>query len=290
MFLMETDRLRYFCVIAECESLTKAAEILNISHSGLSKSMGVLQQETSLQLLRPVGRGIEITDQGREFYKKAQEILGLISKISEKEDGKAAEIIKIGLAEIFAVSVAGDMACALEASLNFYEFDSGLGEAHLLEREIDFAISFVPFPHPDLEYLKIKKTHMGVYVSHKEMLKIPFHELPFVTPSHSMRENPLSLKSRDGWPSQSQRFKFIGVGSLSSALAIVDQGLCAVFIPQFVAKCLNRQRSSHFKLLPYPVDAKILKQSARDIFIVKRKDIEESPAMKKVAKIIRQLC
>ena len=72
---METHRLRYFCAIAETGSLTKASEILGISHSGLSKAVSVLEMETHLKLFRPLGRGLEITSDGKWLYQKAQQIL-----------------------------------------------------------------------------------------------------------------------------------------------------------------------------------------------------------------------
>ena len=83
MFHMDTHRLRYFCTIAETGSLTKASEILGISHSGLSKAITALEDETNLQLFRPQGRGLEITKDGKWFYQKAQEILKIENEIDE---------------------------------------------------------------------------------------------------------------------------------------------------------------------------------------------------------------
>jgi len=64
---METDRLKYFCVIVDTGSLTKAAEVLGVSHSGLSKAMSVLQGELGFKILVPKGRGLELTEKGREL-------------------------------------------------------------------------------------------------------------------------------------------------------------------------------------------------------------------------------
>ena len=131
---------------------------------------------------------------------------------------------------------------------------------------------------------------MEVYFSNKDFLKMPISDLPFVTPSVAMTDNPLSLKSRDGWPTQVERTRNYGAGSLNSALMMVDSGLAAVFMPQFVANNLNKKRASSFQLMAYGVEAKILKDSVRDIFIVKRKNLPETKAMKQVAKVLRQMC
>ncbi len=65
---MDTNRLRQFCAIAETGSMTKASRLLHITHSGLSKSMKLLQEELGLELLRPCGRGIMLTEHGKLIY------------------------------------------------------------------------------------------------------------------------------------------------------------------------------------------------------------------------------
>lgn len=288
---METDRLRYFCTIAEFESLTKAAEVLNISHSGLSKAMSILQQETSLKLFQPAGRGIEITKQGREFYSKAKSILELVKDLSAPNSlAIKSPPIRIGLQEIFSISISGLLAIHLGNSVQFFEHDSGQSEVELLSGNIDFAISCILYPHKDLEYMKIKRIPLGVFSTNPKFLKLKLSDLNFVIPSIKMHDNPLSLKFRDGWPSSIDRHCPLSAGSLTSALSIVDKGITCVFIPVFVANLLNQHRSTENQLLQIELDNKIFKDSTRDVFLVKRKDQQETKAMKIAAKIIRQNC
>ena len=110
--------------------------------------------------------------------------------------------------------------------------------------------------------------------------KIHLDEIPFVVPNRAVDNNPLSLKSRDGWPFEVQRNIQYGASSLSLALKIVDQGLAAVFMPKFL--------NSHY----FEIETKKIRSnnSDRALFIVKKKMEEESKAMKIAAKIIRTRC
>jgi DNA-binding transcriptional LysR family regulator len=278
---METDRLKYFCTIAETGSITRAAELLNVSHSGLSKAMSVLKVELNQQLFRPLGRGLELTDTGREVYNKSKKLLEFFEQLKNSKNSTQSLRHKIGLAEIFSLSLSGDIAEALQSQVDLYEIDSGEGEVKILQQEIDFAVSFIPFPHNELEYLKIKKVQMGVYYSSPKFKNLDLKEIPFVVPNTEIKNNPLSIKSRDGWPIEVERNCAFSASSLSLALQLVQKGVAAVFIPKFLASS-NMQE--------FELKKSILSQTDRDIFIVKKKNIEETKAMKIVAKIIRQRC
>ncbi|MBL7546005.1 MAG: LysR family transcriptional regulator [Bdellovibrionaceae bacterium] len=52
---METDRIRHFCTVYETESLTRAAELLGITHGGLHKSLKTLEADLGVKLTIPHG-------------------------------------------------------------------------------------------------------------------------------------------------------------------------------------------------------------------------------------------
>jgi DNA-binding transcriptional LysR family regulator len=281
---METDRLRYFCAIAETGSLTAAAEILNVSHSGLSKAMSVLQNELKQQLFRPLGRGLELTDAGRDTYEKSKVLLAQIENLKKLKPLSEGSLARVGMAEIFALKIAGPLALAMNQigmAVDYYELDSGEAENMVRDGRLDFALTFVPFPQSDMEYLKIKTVSMGVYCTNRNFLNMQLSEVPFVVPNHSIGQNPLSLKSRDGWPTETQRTVKYGAASLSLALQIVEQGLAAVFMPRFL---------SSPGYIEIPTGKMKRAYLTRDLFLLKRKNAEESKIMKTAAKIIRNQC
>ena len=71
---METiDRqLRYFICIAELGSLSKAADVLDQTQSGLSKQLTALEAGIGQSLFVRTGRGVELTEAGRLLYDAAR--------------------------------------------------------------------------------------------------------------------------------------------------------------------------------------------------------------------------
>lgn len=57
--------MEYFCVIAECENLTKAAQRLHVSQPSLSRSLHALEDELGTTLFDRVGRNIVLNNAGR---------------------------------------------------------------------------------------------------------------------------------------------------------------------------------------------------------------------------------
>ncbi|MHA6894426.1 LysR family transcriptional regulator [Ralstonia pseudosolanacearum] len=69
MALETLDRpLRYFLCIAELGSLSKAADVLDQTQSGLSKQLAALESSLGVPLFLRTGRGVELTEAGARLY------------------------------------------------------------------------------------------------------------------------------------------------------------------------------------------------------------------------------
>ncbi|WPH24173.1 LysR family transcriptional regulator [Variovorax paradoxus] len=69
MAIETLDRpLRYFLCIAELGSLSKAADKLDQTQSGLSKQLGTLESNLGQPLFVRTGRGVELTEAGTKLY------------------------------------------------------------------------------------------------------------------------------------------------------------------------------------------------------------------------------
>jgi DNA-binding transcriptional LysR family regulator len=66
---MDYRQLQLFLAAAERLNLSQAAEAMNITQPGLSKSMHRLQQELGTRLYQRRGRGIELTETGRALLR-----------------------------------------------------------------------------------------------------------------------------------------------------------------------------------------------------------------------------
>lgn len=257
--------------------MTKAAEILALSHSGLSKSMKVLQMEIGIELFRPDGRGLVLTPEGQEFYHRGLLLLQQVHQLTHKLTPQK-QLLTIGLPEVLGHIMVRELASELSDGVRIAECEASLLGEKILHNELDFALSFIPYPIPGIDFLKIGKMSLGVFHNNSAYQKRKLIDIPFVTPLAQMKDNPLSLKSQDGWPVEMPRLVQYQVNTLAMALEIVMAKKAAIYLPRMLAKKLQ--------LMEFPMS---LKTSGRDVFLVKHKDSKESDVMKKVTKIFRQL-
>lgn len=75
---MTFDQLRIFLAVAEREHVTRAAEFLNLTQSAVSATIASLEDRHGLKLFHRVGRGIELTDEGRVFADEARKVLASV--------------------------------------------------------------------------------------------------------------------------------------------------------------------------------------------------------------------
>lgn len=59
-----------FYIIAKEGNITKAAEKINVSQPNLSRSINTLENTMNLKLLNRTNKGISLTKDGLELYKK----------------------------------------------------------------------------------------------------------------------------------------------------------------------------------------------------------------------------
>jgi len=79
------NQLRTFLAVAEHESVHGAAQELVVTQAAVSASLAALQKALGLALVAPDGRGLRLTDAGREYASYARRIIGLLD-----EAGRAA--------------------------------------------------------------------------------------------------------------------------------------------------------------------------------------------------------
>ena len=97
---METRILRYFLAVAREGSISAAAKALHITQPTLSKQLKDLEESLGKKLLIRGSKHITLTDEGRLFRKRAQEIIDLVTKTeSEIKSGYVGGDIYIGCGE-----------------------------------------------------------------------------------------------------------------------------------------------------------------------------------------------
>lgn len=71
-------RLQLFVALAEQPNITKIAQALRVSQPALSRQMRLLQEEIDVILFRRNGRGLELTPDGKTFFRKVESITAQI--------------------------------------------------------------------------------------------------------------------------------------------------------------------------------------------------------------------
>ena len=72
---MTLDQLRIFLKVAEQGHVTRAAQMLNLTQSAVSASLAALETTHDVKLFDRVGRGIALTEAGRQFIPSARAVL-----------------------------------------------------------------------------------------------------------------------------------------------------------------------------------------------------------------------
>lgn len=286
---METNRLKQFCAIVETGSLIKASELLHITHSALSKSMKILQEEIGITLLRPSGRGITPTDPGLQIYQRAKEFLEQENNLFKLNKNTTISSVKIGAVEIFLLCMAEQFKKhSLENnSITLLDLNPGEMEQMIANRQLDFGITYAPFPMEQVEIIEIGKYRLGCYYLKDSFAEVDISEIPFAVPSQALPINPLGVKERDGWiDSLYPRNKKYSVNLLSTAIELTLQGLCAIYIPDFLARKINSARKSAEALVEYTL-SKNQKNSQR-VFILRHKDQKETPIFRQLLKTVKE--
>lgn len=85
---MEFRQLLYFVKAAEHLHFTEAAASAFITQSTLSQQIKQLEEELGLPLFNRIGKHVQLTEAGREFYTHAQQILNQVTKAKQAMDDR----------------------------------------------------------------------------------------------------------------------------------------------------------------------------------------------------------
>src|SRR5213075_1858536 len=72
---MTLEQLRIFIAVAEKQHVTQAASELNLTQSATSAAIAALEARYGVKLFDRIGRGIALTQTGRDFLNEAREVV-----------------------------------------------------------------------------------------------------------------------------------------------------------------------------------------------------------------------
>ena len=82
--MLDTRRMRVFCVVAEEGSFTAAADRLYLTQSAVSQQMAILEREVGMALLERMPRGVRLTPAGELLAERSRGLLRSLADIEEE--------------------------------------------------------------------------------------------------------------------------------------------------------------------------------------------------------------
>lgn len=264
MIKPDPKRLLEFVTIADCGSITRAAELLNVSQPALSKSMSILEQSFGAKLLVRDRRGIELTECGKALIAYARSMNSILARATEQvtlmRKGMSGKLV-VGIRPNAAVFIVPETLRRLKdkapdiAVAAVEDLDASL-EAELLSRELDMIVGPVS-PSTQVDGIR-----------NENLLEDPFvviaHETHPLSGATGVNLEQLSEvdwvmpQERSAILSQTQEMfslagtplprPMLATNSMHVLRAMVSGGQCVAVVSRQVA--LFEARSGGFSLIP----------------------------------------
>lgn len=99
---MDIRLLRTFCVVAELENITQAAELLNFTQPTVSAQIRTLEEHFGVQLFERIGKKLYITDAGKCLVDPSEKILRIYGETVTRMKGfSEAHYTRIGISSSY---------------------------------------------------------------------------------------------------------------------------------------------------------------------------------------------
>jgi DNA-binding transcriptional LysR family regulator len=203
--------LRAFVALAELESFRAAAEALHLSQPALSRRIDKLEGALGVRLFDRTTRSVNLTTVGRDFSRKARDLLDEL------------ENALLGIRDVAATRT-GEVTVACVPSAVHYFLPSVVKEYHerypkirvrfvdeganevlstVIRGEADFGLNFIGTQEPDIEFEPILKE-------------------PFVAACH--RDHPIARKRKITWAELNEH-EYMTVAKSSGNRLLIDLAL-----------------------------------------------------------------
>lgn len=203
---MTTQQLTYVIAVAECQSISKAAEKLYVTQPSLSQSIHSIEKQLGVQLFDRAQTPIRLTDAGELYVSWARKLLAMeenmqnaISDLMGMQKGS----VRIGASSfrvrcLLARSIAAFHAQYPQIHLSIQEADMHQLKEMLTAGELDFAIGTGVFDEKQyhIEALSEERLYLAVSPQHPLMEQLPpplYAEDILGCTSAFLRQKPIDL-------------------------------------------------------------------------------------------------
>lgn len=157
---MDTQTLRAFLTVAECQSFTEAAELMHLTQPAISKRLSNLEQQLEHRLFDRIGRKVSLTEAGEALLPQARAILLAMANAERSVrdlDGSVGGKLSMGISHHIGLHRLPPVLRYFtrtypEVRLDIDFMDSEQAHDMILHGELDLAvITLSPEQEPNLE-------------------------------------------------------------------------------------------------------------------------------------------
>ncbi|GAB3429856.1 LysR substrate-binding domain-containing protein [Massilia solisilvae] len=245
---MEITQIRHFVRIAETGSYIKAADLLDIGQSTLSRQVRALEVELRASLFYRHGRGVLLTEAGKKFLEYARAVLHLMDSatiaVRDSESAFSGQLA-IGMAPSIGRACIPLLLPELverypRAAISVVEGLSGALYDAVLLGQLDFALLYNPAASPNIKITPIVAEPLyligaaPVGEDRDQVTLAAVAELPLILPhgNHSVRVAVESAAARLGLGVNVK----LQVDSSYSTMQLVAQGIGYSIMPRLVGR------------------------------------------------------
>ena len=292
---MNSDDLGLFAKVAGSGSISRAALELGADQSTVSRRIGLLEAELGVRLFHRSGRGVTLTERGRQLQGYAQSMAQTLAE-AEKAMRNSAELgparLCIAAQPTIARILFGSLGKALKQRFPLTQvcFVEGLASQilpRLGDGSVDLAILYLPEHRGALQFdlLLSEEIHLVTPADYplqgRSIAVRDLGEIPLILPSthHGLRVLVESLAARYGF---SANIALECDGSISITKRLVLEGCgCTVLPSAAVIEEVAAGRLKSYRLVQPEI--------RRDVAIAWPKNHAAPDGMWNVTQIIRQL-
>lgn len=261
--MITLHQFELFVAVARNLSVSRAAEIFHVSPSSISQQLNTFQREQKAVFIKQTGRGIALTDQGREALTKAEAILAGIESFKKHFHSTSEPMGSLVLgashgpaASVFPGAMRRFSARFPKVELDLRTSTSPSIASLVLKGQVALAVIANPAPNATLEMEYFREEVLAVFVasSHplarkKALTPAEFSALPLVVRGgRRARNRTEELIERSG----GKRFHanvHMRMDSPESIKAAVREGFAGIVYRDLIELDVD---SGHYKILNIP--------------------------------------
>ena len=188
--IMEIKRLRLFRAVVEAGGVTRAAELMHVTPGTISKAVRQIESELGHVLFRREGRRLVVNAAGERLFRESAQLIDEHTRVQrrlEDLDEPQSNTLRLASFEVFTTYCLAHNPTLNDASAVVHELPvEEIGEA-VRTREADVGVTYVPVPHRELSFKRLRRIGFGCYTRVGAFEHCPFEQVPFAGPLPNCR-------------------------------------------------------------------------------------------------------